>query len=213
MQQRHQLRAVRRRLAGLTLAARRPFVGRNPGNGLDVIARLGGQRSSARHPIAYPLRAGIIGGSRQPEIAELAPQLAQEFRRLRQRLDGIERIEQSAFRRGPRHELGDALGAGAAARARTDGAGLKPAFLPDHPREELKRQIVRTRRRFDHQAHGVAQVGRSILRGRCRRQRRIVIGTLTERALGVCQQHGQRNDRNACHAHARRRWRRRAVTA
>ena len=166
MQQRHQLRAVRpRRLHRLALAAPRPLVGRQPGDGEHVVARLRRQGAPAREPVAHPLRAGIVGGRRQPEIAELVGELAQELGRFRQRLHRVERIEQPALRRGARHELGDALGALAAARARADHAGLEPALLPDHPREEFERQVVRARRRLDHQAHGFAQIG---IRGRPR---------------------------------------------
>ena len=166
MQQRHQLRAVRpRRLHRLALAAARPLVGRDPGDGLHVVLRFRRQGAPAREPVAHPLRAGIVGRRRQAEIAELVGELAQELGRFRQRLHRVERIEQPALRRGARHELGDALGALAAARARSDDAGLEPALLPDHPREEFERQVVRARRRLDHQAHGFAQIG---IRGRRR---------------------------------------------
>ena len=143
MQQRHQLRAVRpRRLHRLALAAARPLVGRDPGDGLHVVLRFRRQGAPAGEPVAHPLRAGIVGGRRQAEIAELVGELAQELGRFRQRLHRVERIEQPALRRGARHELGDALGALAAARARSDHAGLEPALLPDHPREEFERQVV-----------------------------------------------------------------------
>src|SRR5262249_24764979 len=101
-------------------------------------------------------------------IAELVGELAQEFRRLRQRLHRIERIEQAALGRGARHELGDALRAVAAARARADDVGLEAALLPDHASEELERQVLRPRRRLDHEAEGFAHI--DVARARQRRR-------------------------------------------
>src|SRR6516225_2507447 len=72
---------------------------------------------------------------------------------------------------GARHELGDALRAVAAPRARADDVGLEAALLPDHAREELERQVVRARRGFDHEAEGFAHVDvpRARRRRRCGR--------------------------------------------
>src|SRR5262249_18780460 len=122
---------------------------------------------------AQPSRAGIVGGGGKPEIAELVGELAQKFRRLRQRLHRIERIEQAALGGGARHELGDALGAVAAARTRADHAGLEAALLPDHAREELERQVLRPRRGLDHKAEGFAHIDIPRTRRRRRGGRRL----------------------------------------
>src|SRR6516165_6769348 len=168
VQQRHQLAAAglghMRRLA---LARARPLVDGNAGDGEHVVARLRRQRPAPRQELAQPPRPGVVGGGGEPEIAELVGELAQEFRRLRQRLHRIERIEQAALGGGARHELGDALRAVAAARARADHVRLEAALLPDHAREELERQVLRPRRGFDHEAEGFAHI--DIPRARRRR--------------------------------------------
>jgi hypothetical protein len=87
------------------------------------------------------------------------------------------------------------LGALAAACARPDCVRLKAAFLPDHAREEFERQIVSARRRFDHQAHRVAQVGPRALRRR--RGRRVALGVFAKGRHGEGRQQGQHDDRNA----------------
>ena len=111
-EQRHQLPAtgVRRAIGHLAvLAGGGPVVDRGAGDGGDVIARLLRHRAGSGEPFLHPPRAGIVGGSGQPEIAELAAQLAEEFSRFRQRLHGIEGIEQPALAGGSRHELRDAF--------------------------------------------------------------------------------------------------------
>ena len=171
------------------------------------MAGLRRQRARAGEELAHALRAGIVGGGGEAEIAELAGELAQKFRRLRQRLHRVERIEQAALGRGARHELGDALCARAAARARADDAGLEPALLPDHPREELERQVVGARRQFDHQADRVADIGIAARR-RGGRRRALSAGAVALSSAGAArglgthgggrrrQQH-QRDDRDA----------------
>src|SRR5262249_49804504 len=47
-------------------------------------------------------------------------------------------------------------------------AGLEAALLPDHAREELERQVLRARRRFDHEAEGFAHI--DVARARRRRR-------------------------------------------
>ncbi len=160
LQQRHELSAIeRRRRHRFAVAASRPFVDGDPCDGRDVIAGLGRERTRARQKVAHPLRPGIVGCGREPEIAELVAQLAQEFRRFRQGLHRIERIEQTALGRGPWHELRNTLGLIAAARARTDRIRLEATLLPDDPREKLERQGIRACRRFDDQADRFAHVG------------------------------------------------------
>src|SRR6516165_6769351 len=204
VQQRHQLAAAglghMRRLA---LARARPLVDRDAGDGEHVVARLRRQRAAPRQELAQPSRPGVVGGGRKPEIAELVGELAQEFRRLRQRLHRIERIEQAALGGGAGHELGDALGAVAAARARADDAGLEAALLPDHAREELERQVLRPRRAFDHEAEGFAHVDIARARGRRRCGGRR-LGGIGWRRCGRRVSGGRRR----CFSRSGRRWRR-----
>jgi len=147
-------------------AESRPFLGPAAGHRLHVTARLARQRSPSGEPVAHPLRAGVIGGRRQTEIAELAAQLAEKLRRFRQRLDRIERVEQAPLRRGPRHELADALRPLAAAGGRADRVRLVAALPPDHAGEELDRQPVRRGGGFDQQADGFRGLARGIRRCR-----------------------------------------------
>ena len=158
----HQFAAIggRRTVGHLAVATGfGPVIHRRAGNGDHVVAGLLRHRAGAGEPFLHPPRAGIVGRGRQSEIAELRAQFTQKFRGFRQRLHRVEGIEQPALAGGSRHELRDALRALAAARDRSDGVGLKAAFLPDHAGEKLQRQIVRPRRRFDHQAHRLAGVG------------------------------------------------------
>ncbi len=140
---------ARRTLRHLAAVARggSPVVDARAGDRGDVVARLLRHRSGAGEPVPHPAGTGIVGGGREAEIAELIAQLAEEFGRLRQRLHGIEGIEQPALVRGARHELRDALRALAVAGDRADRIGLEAALLPDHAREEFERQVVRPRRR------------------------------------------------------------------
>ena len=128
---------------------------------------IGRQREIAEKPprrFASLAEATAHFAARHPRLdPEFAAQFAQEFRRLRQRLHRIERIEQTPLVRRSRHELRNALRAFAAAGHGTDRIGLEAALLPDHAREELQRQAGRLRRGFDHQAHRFA--GASVLVG------------------------------------------------
>ncbi len=147
-------------LGGLAaLAGRGPVVDGGAGDGDDIIAGLLRHAAGAGEPILHPARTCVVGRGGQTEIAELVTQFAQKLGRFRQRLHGIKRIEQAALARGARHELRDALRALAAARHRPHRIGLKAAFLPDHAGKELDRQVVRPRRRLDHQAHRLAGAG------------------------------------------------------
>ena len=65
------------------------------------------------------------------DAAELLVQFVEEFRRFRQRLHRVERIEQAALRGRAGHELRDALRALGAHRV-----GIEQAFLPDETGEE-----------------------------------------------------------------------------
>ena len=123
LQQRHQLAAARRRYPLRRLAALlrlRPILDGRAGDGENVAARLLRHRPGACEPFLNPARAGIVGGGRQSQIAELVAQLVQKLRRFRQRLHRIEGIEQAALAGGSRHELRDPLRALAAARHRPD---------------------------------------------------------------------------------------------
>jgi hypothetical protein len=92
--------------------------------------------------VAHAARPGIVGGGGEAEIAERAAQLGQEFRRLGDGRLWIEGIEQSALCGRVWHELRNPLRPMTAARRRPDGIRLKPALLPNHPDEEIKRQTV-----------------------------------------------------------------------
>src|SRR5262245_44549042 len=69
VQKRHQLAAAglghARRLA---LAARRPLVDRDAGDGEDVVARLRRQRAPPRQELAQPSRPGIVGAAARPRL-------------------------------------------------------------------------------------------------------------------------------------------------
>ena len=161
LQQRHQLAAARRRYPLRRLAALlrlRPILDGGAGDGENVAARLLRHRPGACEPLLNPARAGIVGGGRQSQIAELVAQLVQKLRRFGQRLHRIEGIEQAALARGSRHELRNPLRALAAARHRPDRVRAEAALLPDHAREEFQRKVRSPGRRFDHQAHRLARV-------------------------------------------------------
>ena len=116
---------------------------------------MGRHAATSAEEVAHPARPGIVRGGGKAEIAELAPQFGEEFRRLGEGCLRIERIEQTALIGGVRHELRDPLRAMAAARHRPDGVRLKSALFPDNPGEEFERQSVCRRGGFEHQAHRV----------------------------------------------------------
>ena len=101
-----------------------PVFCRLAGNRLHVVLCFVGQFALPREPVLNPARPGIVGGSRETEIAELPYEIAQEPRRRGDRLHRIERIIESDRCRGLRHELRDTLRTGAAHDVR-----LEPAFL------------------------------------------------------------------------------------
>ena len=165
------------RSCGRLPALGRPVLDRHAGDGGDIIAGLARHVAGAVEPFANAARTGVIGRGGKPEIAELLPQLLQEFRRFRQRLDRVKRIEKSALGRRPRHELRHALRAMAAAGHRPDRVGAEAAFLPDHARKELHRQAVIARGGFDHQADRiVADCGAGRRQKRAARQPAVSTG-------------------------------------
>ena len=143
-EQRHHLPAtgVRRAIGHLAvLAGSGPVVDGGAGDGGNVIARLQRHRTRSAEPFLHPPRAGIVGGGGEPEIAEPIAQLAEEFSRFRQRLHGIEGIEQPALAGGSRHELRDAFRALAVAGDGTDRIGLNRLSCTDHAGEEFQGQV------------------------------------------------------------------------
>ena len=114
-----------------------PHFGLVAGDDLDVSARFLRQRAASRKPFLDPAAARIIGRRRKPKISELIMKLAKKFCRRRDRLQRIERVSQSHFDRGLRHELRNALRA-----RRADLLGAKPAFLPQQAHKESDRDIV-----------------------------------------------------------------------
>src|SRR5829696_6105075 len=144
LQQRHQLAATRRRYPlrrPAALVRTGPVLDGGARNGENVAARLLRHRTGAGEPLLNPARAGVVGGGRQSQIAELVAQFGQEFRRFGQGLHRIEGVEQAALARGARHELRNPLRALAAARHRADRLRAEAAFLPDHAREKFQRQV------------------------------------------------------------------------
>jgi hypothetical protein len=131
--------------------------------------RLQRQAATTGEPAAHARWPGVVGGCGKPEIPELAAQLAQEFRRLGQRLHGVEGIEQAPLGCGAWHELRNPLRVVAAAGARAGRVRLEPALLPDHAGEKFQRQTVLACGRFDHPAHRFPQVGPGARLCRCRR--------------------------------------------
>src|SRR6185369_5674114 len=161
LQQRHQVATARRRYplrCPAALLRLRPILDGGARDGDNVAARLLRHRPGAREPLLNPARTGVVGGGRQSQIAELVAQLGQKLRRFRQRLHGIEGIEQTALARGARHELCNPLRALAAARHWPDRVGAEAALLPDYAGEEFERQARGSRGRLDHQAHRLARV-------------------------------------------------------
>src|SRR5262249_23894495 len=71
-----------------------PLLGGVTGHSANVSERLRWQRAFSTKPVLHALRTGVVGGGREPEIAEFGAQLAQKLGRFRQRLGRIERIEQ-----------------------------------------------------------------------------------------------------------------------
>ena len=112
------------------------------GHAANVSKRLRWQRAFSTEPLLHALGTGVVGGGREPEIAELGAQLAQKLGRFRQRLGRIERIEQETLGGRRRHELRDALRTLAAAGDGSHRIGSQAAFLPNQTSEELDRQLV-----------------------------------------------------------------------
>jgi hypothetical protein len=119
------------------------------GHAANVSERLRWQRAFSTEPVLHALRTGVVGGGREPEIAEFGAQLAQKLGRFRQRLGRIERIEQKTLGGRRRHELRDALRTLAAAGHGAHRIGSQAAFLPNETGEELDRQLVLRRHRLD----------------------------------------------------------------
>ena len=140
-------RSLRRRRRG-------PFVGCPAGDDRYIVARLARQRAVAGQPCADAPGAGVVAGRGETEIAEPVAQVAQIARRMAQRPDRIERIGKAAPIGGARHELRDALRAGAAYRPRVEAA-----LLPDDAGEELDRKLILRRVLLERAA--------DVVRGRC----------------------------------------------
>src|SRR5262249_50440047 len=86
-----------------------PLLGGATGHAANGSERLRWQGAFSIEPVLHALRTGIVGGGREPEIAEFGAQLAQKLGRFWQRLGRIESIEQKTLGGRPRHELRDAL--------------------------------------------------------------------------------------------------------
>jgi hypothetical protein len=119
------------------------------GHAANVSERLRWQRAFSTEPVQHALRTGVVGGGREPEIAEFGAQLAQKLGRFRQRLGRIKRIEQKTLGGRRRHELRDALRTLAAAGHGSHRIRSQAAFLPNQTGEELDWQLVLRRHRLD----------------------------------------------------------------
>ena len=136
-------------------SARRPLVNRPAGDGAYIMACLRRYAATSANEVAHAARPSIVSGGGEAEIAELASEFGQEFRRLGDGRLWIEGIEQSALIGGVRHELRDPLRPMTAARRRPNGVRLKSALFPNNPGKEFKRQTVCRRCQFEYQAHRV----------------------------------------------------------
>ena len=133
---------VRRRLGGRLVAP--PLVGVVTRDGEHVILRFERKRALLGEPTGDRRGACVIGSRRQTQIAEAELELVQEPRGSRDRGCGIERIDEPALARGPRHELGDPLRARGADRGRPERT-----LPPDELGEEVGRQPLRLGGGFD----------------------------------------------------------------
>ena len=118
-------------------------------DGEHVILRFERKRSLAREPTGKRRGAGVISGRRQAQIAEAELEFVQEPRGGWDRRGGIERIDEPALARRPRHELGDPL-----RPRRTDRIRPERALPPDELGEEVGRQPLRLGGCFDDPAKG-----------------------------------------------------------
>ena len=117
-----------------------PLLGGLPRYDPHIRVGLPRQATSAGKPVANPPGSRIVGGCREPEVSEFAPQVAQELCGVGDGFDWIEGVGETARVRGRRHELRHTLRACAADRRR-----IEAALLPDQPGEEIDRQIIFSR--------------------------------------------------------------------
>ncbi len=127
-----------------------PLLGGAAGDENHVSPRLPRQRSVARKPAPHPLLARIVGGGREPEIAELLVEVGQKACRMNDSRLRLEWIVEPAIRSRAGHELGDALRA-----FRADGIGIEAALPPDQPHERHRRQPPRLSLRLHQRTHRV----------------------------------------------------------
>ena len=86
----------------------RPLLSRSTGHEAHIGACFARQIASTDQPVVNTPRSGVVGGRRKSEISELLPQVAQELRRFRDRIDRVEGICKPTLARGSGHELGHA---------------------------------------------------------------------------------------------------------
>jgi hypothetical protein len=138
------------------------------GDDADIGLRLPRQAATAGEPCLDLGGAGIVGRRGQAQVAtECRAQFAQVARRLAQRLQRLECVDEPPHCGGSGHELGDALRARRAHRR-----WVEAAFLPDQTGEELFRELV-VGRRLGQRAADLGNEGRWILcvrLGRCVRR-------------------------------------------
>src|SRR5262249_51479262 len=117
-----------------------PLLGGLPRYNPHIRVGLPRQATPASKPVANPPRSRIVGGCREPEVSEFAPQVAQELCRVGDCFDWIKGVGKTARARSRRHELRHALRPCTAYRRR-----IEAALLPDQPGEEIDRQIIFSR--------------------------------------------------------------------
>ena len=86
-----------------------PFLGRAAGDETNVSDRFAGQWLTASEPIVHAPGPGVVGRGRKAEIAELAIEVTQQFRRLGDRLSRVEGILKATLPCRSGHKLRDAL--------------------------------------------------------------------------------------------------------
>ena len=136
--------------AGSLAARLRPGFRGLAGDRPDEILRLPRQGRFLRQPIGDALRPRIVRGCRQSEISEAILEVGEIACRGGDGGRDVEGVEEAAFLRGGRHELGDSLGALGA-----EGVAAEAAFLPQKTGEETARNAVRIGRRLDQLAKRV----------------------------------------------------------
>jgi hypothetical protein len=109
--------------------------------------------------VVHPPRPGVVSRSGKAKIAEFAAQFSEKLRCFRERQVRVEGIIEPARRGRVGHELRNPLSPMTGAGRWPNRVRLKSTLFPDHSGEELQRQPIRCRCRFEDQAGRFGQVG------------------------------------------------------